>query len=286
MLGYSKEELGKLSGEEMIAPEAVEETARAWGTQIENKGYFVLETLWVRKDGSRIPVEVSGKPLELGDRVVFQLIARDITERKRVEEALRQSLENVRTTLKSTIEAMALAVELRDPYTAGHQRRVTHLACAIADEMTLSAELVDGIQMVGTIHDIGKICIPAEILSKPGRLTEAEFAIMKAHCQTGYAILKRIEFPQPIAQIVLQHHERIDGSGYPAGLSGEDISMEARIIAVADVAEAMASHRPYRPALGIDKALEELSQERGILYEPEVVDACVKLLSQRQVTLE
>lgn len=231
-------------------------------------------------------MEVSGKPLTLGNHVVFQLIARDITERKQAEETLRQSLENVRSTLKSTIEAMTLAIELRDPYTAGHQRRVTHLACGIADDMALGEEFVDGIQMAGTIHDIGKICIPAEILSKPGRLTEAEFAIMKAHCQTGYAILKRIEFPQPIARIVLQHHERIDGSGYPAGLSGKDILMQARIIAVADVAEAMASHRPYRPALGIDKALEELSQGRGVLYEPEVVDACVKLLSQRKVTLE
>ncbi|GAF81991.1 unnamed protein product, partial [marine sediment metagenome] len=169
---------------------------------------------------------------------------------------------------------------------AGHQRRVTTLATSIATEMGRSEELIQGISMGGIVHDIGKIYVPAEILSKPTRLSEVEFDMIKAHCQAGYDILKPVEFPWPIAQIVFQHHERMDGSGYPSGLSGEDILLEARILAVADVVEAMASHRPYRPALGIDKALEEIVQNKGKLYDPKVTDACKKLFAEGRFKFE
>jgi putative nucleotidyltransferase with HDIG domain len=206
-----------------------------------------------------------------------------------VERVIRKGVEKNKTNISTmlqkameqTVYAMALTVETKDPYTAGHQQQVVHLACAIAEEMGLSTEQIHGIRMAGIIHDIGKIYIPSEILSKPGPLTEIEYVLIKAHPQTGYNILVTIEFPWPIAKIVLQHHERMDGSGYPSGLSNEGIILEARILAVADVVEAMACNRPYRPALGIDKALEEISQNRGILYYPPIVDACLKLFNEK-----
>jgi len=213
-------------------------------------------------------------------------LERDITERKQAEEELEQSRENLQRTLTGTIQAMAYTVEVKDPYTAGHQRRVTNLACAIANEMNLSKDQVDGIRMAGVVHDIGKINVPAEILSKPGRLSEIEFNMIKTHAQVGYDILKTIEFPLPIAQIVYQHHERMNNTGYPQGLSGNDILMEARIIAVADVVEAMSSHRPYRPALGIDKAIDEIKKNKGILYDTEVVDACLIILDKKEFEFE
>lgn len=198
-------------------------------------------------------------------------------EHKRAEKELRESVEKLRRTMKGTIYAMALTVEMRDPYTAGHQRNVASLTWAMAGEMELSESEIEGIHLAATIHDVGRTSIPAEILSKPSSLTDIEFLIVKRHPQVGYDILKMVEFPWPIAQIVLQHHERMDGSGYPKGLSGKDILLGARILAVADVVEAMASHRPYRPAHGINKALEEISQNRDTLYDASVVDACIKL---------
>jgi hypothetical protein len=211
----------------------------------------------------------------------------NLAERKRTERELQRSLEKLQVTLEGTVRALASAVEMRDPYTAGHQREVTRLACAIANEMGLPEAQIEGIRMAGLIHDIGKINVPAEILSKPGILTGLEFGLIKTHPQVGSDILNgTIEFPWPIAQIVLQHHERMDGSGYPQGLSGEEILLEARILGVADVVEAMASHRPYRPALSINKALEEISQNRDVLYDPEVVDACLKLFTEKGFKLE
>jgi putative nucleotidyltransferase with HDIG domain len=163
---------------------------------------------------------------------------------------------------------------------------VTQLACAIAREMGLNNKMMEEIRVAGTLHDIGKMYVPSEILTKPGRLTEPEFNMIKTHSKAGYDILKMIEFPWPVAPVVLQHHERIDGSGYPSGLSAKDILLEARILAVADVVEAMSSHRPYRPARGIDKALEEISQNRGILYDPAVVDTCLKLFAEERFKFE
>lgn len=224
---------------------------------------------------------------DIQDTVIGKtIVLHDITKLRRAEEQLQQSFENLEKAIRETIQVVASIVEARDSYTADHQRRVTNLASAIAAEMGLSKDQIDGIRMAGMVHDLGKISVPAEILSKPGRITEREFDIIKSHTQVGYDILKTIEFPWPIAQIVLQHHERMDGSGYPQGLSGRDIMLEARILAVADVVEAMASHRPYRPALGIDKALEEISQKKGILYDPHVVDACLKLFTERRFQFE
>jgi putative nucleotidyltransferase with HDIG domain len=210
----------------------------------------------------------------------YDNLQRAIAVRERAEKDLKQSLEKSQRLLEQTVNVLASTVEMRDPYTAGHQRQVNKLACAIAEEMGLPEEQIDGIRMAALIHDIGKIYVPAEILSRPGELTETEFGLIKIHSQAGHDVLKPIEFPWPVAEIVLQHHERLNGSGFPQGLSGEEILLEARIIGVADVVEAMSSHRPYRPALGINKALEEISQNRGVLYDPQVVDVCLKVFSE------
>nr|HID58546.1 HD domain-containing protein [Desulfobacterales bacterium] len=202
-------------------------------------------------------------------------------EQSRIDEELRQSFEKLKRTLRDTVNALSSIVEMRDPYTAGHQRRVADLAKAIAEDITLTDEQIEAIHMAGLIHDIGKISVPADILSKPSRLNKPEMDLIKSHPQVGYDILKGIEFPWPIAEIVFQHHERMNGSGYPKGLRGEEILMEARVLGVADVVEAMASHRPYRPALAIDKALEEISKNKGILYDTEAVDACLNLFAKK-----
>jgi len=176
---------------------------------------------------------------------------------------------------------MAAIVEMRDPYTAGHQARVADLATAIAKQIGLPEEQVHGIHLAGTVHDLGKINVPAEILSKPGKITDIERSLIKIHPQAGYDILKGIDFPWPIAQMVLQHHERFDGSGYPQGLKGDQIIIEARILCVADVVEAMSSHRPYRPRLGIETAIEDITRQRGIYYDPQAVDACLALFREQ-----
>jgi putative nucleotidyltransferase with HDIG domain len=207
-------------------------------------------------------------------------------EREQAEEQLQRSLKELRRAFEGTVNVLVSAIEMRDPYTTGHQRRVAQLACAIANEMGLSEEQIEGLRMAGLIHDLGKVGVPAEILSKPGQLSELEWGMIKAHPQVGYDILKTTDFPWPVAQIVLQHHERMDGSGYPQGLSVEDIMLEVGVLAVADVVEAMASHRPYRPAHGIDRALEEISQNRGVLYHPRAVDACLKLFVEKDFKLE
>ncbi|MEW5944133.1 MAG: HD domain-containing phosphohydrolase [Pseudomonadota bacterium] len=208
-------------------------------------------------------------------------ILQNITEHERAVQERQRQLENLRDGLEATIEAMAAVIELRDPGTAGHQRRVADLAAAIAEEMGLPEEQTHGIRLAGIVHDLGKIQVEPEILNKPARLDEAEFNAVKAHSQASYDILKDIEFPWPIAQMVLQHHERLDGSGYPHGIKGEEILTEAKILGVADVVEAMWANRAYRPGLGIDAALEEISAHRGILYAPEVVDACIRLFREK-----
>lgn len=200
----------------------------------------------------------------------------------RLEVQLKEALESLKKTLEGTVNALGSALSKRDPYTAGHQQRVSQLACFIARKIMLSEEQVEGLRVAGLLHDIGKIYVPAEILSKPGRLTESEFNIMKTHPQVGYDILKTVEFPWPVALTILQHHERLNGSGYPDGLSGEAIILEAKILGVADVVEAMSSHRPYRPALGLDKALKEISTNRAILYDPRVVDICLLIFEKNK----
>jgi PAS domain S-box-containing protein/putative nucleotidyltransferase with HDIG domain len=199
----------------------------------------------------------------------------------RLELKLQQSYKKLQKTMEGTINIVAKIVETRDPYTAGHQLKVSKLATAIAREMKLPPDKIEGIRIASLVHDIGKISIPAEILSKPTKLNEIEYSLIKDHSQIGYDILKTIDFPWPVAKIVIQHHEKINGSGYPQSLKDNKILLEARIMGVADVVEAMSSHRPYRPALGLDKALEEISQNKGILYDPEVVDTCIKLFKEK-----
>lgn len=199
---------------------------------------------------------------------------------------LQESQEKLQKTIDGVIRLVVNTVESRDAYTAGHQQRVALLASAIAEEMGLSANVVKGVEFAGKIHDLGKISVPAEILSKPTKLYDAELELIQMHSQKGYDILKEIEFPWPIAEAVYQHHERMDGSGYPRGLKGEDILLEARIICVADVVEAMASHRPYRPSLGIEVALGEIKSKRGTLFDAVVVDACLRLFLEKGYLLE
>ncbi len=206
----------------------------------------------------------------------------DQTYRRNLEQMVEERTAELQETLKGTIFALTMTVEYRDPYTSGHQQRVSDLATAIAKEMGFPEDKIMGIRMAGVLHDIGKIAIPVEILSKPGRLSKTEFELIKNHPQVGYDILNSIKFPWPISQIILQHHERIDGSGYPNGLLGKEILIEAKILGAADVVEAMASHRPYRPALGIDKALEEISINKGKFYDTEVVNACLRVFKDEK----
>ncbi|MDJ0817483.1 MAG: HD domain-containing phosphohydrolase [Desulfobacterales bacterium] len=210
-----------------------------------------------------------------------RLLKNEVENRKQMQQELQQSFENLERAMHSTIQAISMTVEKRDPYTSGHQLRVAILAKAIAQELKLPESQIESIYMAASIHDIGKISLPAEILVKPIPLTDIEISLIQAHAQAGYDILSGIDFPWPIADIVVQHHERLNGSGYPRGLEGEEILLEARILCVADVVETMASHRPYRPSIGMDKALEEIDTNRGVLYDPHVVDACLTLFQEK-----
>jgi PAS domain S-box-containing protein len=244
------------------------------------KGY---EAEFYRRDGKKTWVSISMHAVrdDQGNLLYYQGIDQDITDRKKMERERQENMERLRRSLGATINAMAVTVETRDPYTAGHQRRVADLARAIAAEMKLTNEQIDGIRMASMIHDIGKISIPSEILAKPTKLTELEFNLIKTHSQSGYNILKDIDFLWPVAQMILEHHERINGSGYPNGLKGDQILLESQILAIADVVEAISSHRPYRPAFGINIALDEITKNRGILYNPIVVDACLRLFRDK-----
>jgi putative two-component system response regulator len=199
--------------------------------------------------------------------------------RQELENRVMERTAGLKNALEGMIQVMTRTIETRDPYTAGHQQRVAGLAVAMAEEMGLGKDLIEGIHMGGRVHDLGKISVPAEILSKPGKLTEIEFALVKTHATTGYNIIADVEFPWPIARMVLEHHEKMNGTGYPRGLSGDEILLESRILCVADVVEAMSSHRPYRPALGVDIALEEISRNKGVLYDTAAADACRALFS-------
>lgn len=244
------------------------------------KDFQPQETQVTCKDGTVRYVEVTGNYIGTKLMAVF----RDITQRRRGEEELRQSVNKVRRTLWSFIRATIKMVEMRDPYTANHQQKVSQLASAIARELGFTEDKVEYISIAGMVHDIGKIYVPTDILSRTGLLNGFEWEIMKTHVQGSYDILKNIEFPWPIAQIALQHHERLDGSGYPYGLKGDDICQEARILAVADTVEAMSSHRPYRPAKPVSEAMKDIYQNQGTLFDPEVVKACVRLFNEKGFT--
>jgi putative two-component system response regulator len=217
--------------------------------------------------------EVYRREIERSNRTLESRVQEQVQQ-------LRESFAKMRKTLEGTVLALSSAVEIRDPYTAGHQQRVTSLACAIGREMGMTEDKVDGLRVAGLLHDIGKICVPAEILVRPGRISDIEFSLIKVHVQVGHDILSPIEFPWPIARIVVQHHENWDGSGYPAGCAGNDILVEARILKVADCVEAMATNRPYRAALGIDAALDEISRNSGIRYDPVPAEICKGLFEK------
>jgi PAS domain S-box-containing protein len=233
---------------------------------------------------SRLPHETQGKELELLEELASDLAFG--VQSHRTSLAHEEGMKRLHDAMMATVEAVSIALEKRDPYTAGHQNRVASLSVAIAREMGYSEERIEGIRLGSMVHDIGKISVPAEILNRPGRLSSDEFGIIKAHPEAGYDILKGVDFPWPIAQMVLQHHERIDGSGYPLGLKGAEITEEARILAVADVVEAITSHRPYRPSLGLDIALAEVERGRGSAYDPQVVDACLSLFREKDFEWE
>jgi PAS domain S-box-containing protein/putative nucleotidyltransferase with HDIG domain len=236
-------------------------------------------TFWSESSFSIVKDE-EGKPMGILG------VGRDITQRRKSEDDLRKINERLYKAMNGAVETISMISELRDPYTAGHQNQVAKLSAAIAEEMGLPEKKVAALRMAGTLHDIGKVSIPSEILSKPGRLNKIEVDMIRDHPRVGKEILKTIDFPFPICRYVAEHHERVDGSGYPAGLKGSEISIEARILAVADVVSAISSHRPYRPALGMDKAIEEITLNKGTLFDPEVVDACVRLFTQKGFKLE
>lgn len=276
MFGYEHQELLGRSGFDLVTPES----RKVLMEQIGSGSDDPYEAVGVKKDGTTFPIEIHGKTAIFEGHTVRVGAVRDISERKRAEEEQKRNYQKLKETLEGTIAALAATVESRDLYTSGHQKRVAKLAVAIAKQMNLSEEQIFGVRLSALIHDIGKIAVPLEILNKPGKLSEDEFAKIEVHSQVAYEILKKIEFPWPIAQVVAQHHERLNGSGYPKKLSGEEIQLEARILSVADVVEAMASVRPYRPALGIEKALEEITAKKGVLYDSKVVEACVKIFKE------
>jgi len=263
------------------------------GYYLNNKQLFdtgapqTCELRMVKKDGTGFWAHLEATTaLDNNGASVCHVAVIDITERKQAEDRMEKTLESLRKAFSTTIQVLVSAVETRDPYTSGHQLRSADLALAIATEMGLSQEKIDGISMAGSIHDIGKLSIPAEILSKPTKLSEIELPLVKQHAQKGYEMIKNVESPWPLAEIVYQHHERIDGSGYPRNLKGDEILLEARILAVADVVESMASHRPYRPALGLDAALEEIDNNKGTLYDADAVEACLSLFREKGFELE
>ena len=289
LLGYPREDLlGKNDYDFFPREQADFFTEKDRNVLREKKIVDILEEpIQTRNKGARI-LHTKKVPIldEKGNPAYLLGISEDMTERKQAEQKLQQTLESLRKAFGTIIQVLVSAVETRDPYTAGHQNRSADLARAIAAEVGFSQDKIDGIRMAGSIHDIGKLSIPAEILAKPTKLSEIEFPLIRQHAQKGYEMLKDVESPWPLAEIVYQHHERMDGSGYPRGLKGEEILIEARILAVADVVESMASHRPYRPALGLAAALEEIENNKRTLYDADAVDACLRLFREKGFKFE
>ncbi|MFH1436259.1 MAG: HD domain-containing phosphohydrolase [Pseudomonadota bacterium] len=280
MTGYPREKILSMRADQLHPQDAVDATMKFFEDQA--AGWSgIVESELLTALGRKIPVSINAAMVRIEGRAYLQGIFRDISEQKKAEREMRESYDRMQKVMEGVIHAMVATVEMRDPYTAGHQRRVARLATAMAAGMGLSAMDVEGVHMAAVIHDLGKIYVPSEILAKPGRISEMEFSMIKMHPRVGYDILKKIEFPWPVADIVLQHHERMDGSGYPGGLKGEAILVQARIIAVADVVEAMASHRPYRPALGIDVALDEISKGSGTRYDGDAAARCEQMFGEK-----
>jgi PAS domain S-box-containing protein/putative nucleotidyltransferase with HDIG domain len=282
--GYTKEELIGMNYRRYTPEDKIEQYIAIFsGVMSSGKPVYRQPVENIRKDGSRAYLESSMFALrdEKGEINGLHGVSRDVTAHKESEKRLEKSFEALRKTLDGSVQAMAKIVEMRDPYTSGHQVRVAELATAMAWDMKLPDDTITCIRTAAILHDIGKMYVPSSILSKPGKLTEAEFNIIKMHAQGSCDILSSIDFPWPIATIVAQHHERMDGSGYPKGLTAAEILPEAKILAVADVVEAMSSHRPYRPALGVRKAVAHIIQKRGQLYDEDAVDSCLRLYRKR-----
>ncbi len=276
-LGYCAEELVGRSLLSILHQEARADALSLLAGRLAKPGEVAQwERRHVRSDGGELMLKASGRAIRGTDgEPVVLVVCEDITERKLAEERSEESLRQLEKLLDETVQTLAAVVEVKDPYTSGHQRRVVQLATAIAGRMDLPPSQVQTLRVAGLLHDIGKIQVPSDILSKPGSLSDAERTIIQTHSEVGHRLLRGISFEGPAAEIVLQHHERMDGSGYPNHLKGSDILLEARILGVADVVEAISSHRPYRPALGIGHALSEVSTLSGVLYDPAVVDACL-----------
>jgi PAS domain S-box-containing protein/putative nucleotidyltransferase with HDIG domain len=281
LLGYRRDEFFCLGMSDFEAVESQEETIKHIKS-IDIQGKATFATRYRKKNNELRDILVNAKAFAIGKGRFIQFILHDITDNKKKEEFYKYHLEQSKKIIEGTIQAMGKAIEIRDPYTAGHQRRVAKLACLIAKKMGFDDEKIESVRVASKLHDIGKIYVPAEILAKPGKLNDMEFNMIREHPRVGYEILKTEEFPWPIAKIVFQHHERINGSGYPDGIR-KDIMIEARILAVADVVEAMASHRPYRAALGLKKALQEINLNKGKLYDKQVADACIELFCKRHL---
>ena len=289
--GYEPEEAMKQTPAQTVTPSSLNLALGILSEVMElekseHRDIYVSRTFQVemsRKDGTSVWTEVKASLIRDENQRAIGImgVTRDITDRKQSEDELQKTLGRLRKSIDTTIGVLVSAVESRDPYTAGHQLRVADLARAIATEMGLPQDKIDGIRMAGSIHDIGKLSIPVEILSKPTKLTDIEFTLIKGHSKIGYEMLKDVESPWPLAQIVYQHHERMNGTGYPRNLKGDEILMEARIMTVADVVEAIASHRPYRAALGVEIALEEIEKNKGVFYDATVADACLRLFREK-----
>lgn len=291
ILGFTPEERKAQQFDEQISPQCLkrvfealaEELEREKANDVDPDRSRIMTLDFYHKDGSIKSLETNIRAIRdsKGALTGFYGLSRDITEHKKVEEERKETLESLRKAFGAIVQVMVSVVETRDPYTAGHQLRVADLARSIATEMGLPKEKIEGIRIAGSVHDIGKLPIPAEILSKPAKLSELEFSMIKEHPKNGYEFLKDIEYFRLLAEIVYQHHERMDGSGYPRNLTGGEILIEARILAVADVVEAMASHRPYRPSLGIDAALEEIRMNSETLYDNDAVTACLRVFQEK-----
>jgi PAS domain S-box-containing protein len=286
IFGYGPEEMIGMDPLSMVMPQDLAYAEHKLRSQFELGVPSVrLEIRGRRKDGNAIFVEGESRTIELNGSTMAVGIFADITKKREAENREREYVERLERVFHQTVELVAAIGELRDPYTHGHERRAADLAAAIAVQLGLDAQTVEGVRIASYLHNIGNVGVPAEILVKPSRLSALESELVRGHAQAGYEIIKQVDFPWPVADIVWQHHERLDGSGYPRGLKGNDIRLEARILAVADTVEAMSSHRPYRPALGIDRALAEVQNNRGTLYDSAVVDACLVLFRERGYVL-
>jgi len=291
ILGYEQDEILGKNWFDSFFPQSIKEDMKKKHYQV-NNGQLELEVCkevpLFTKSGEKRLISWHCSLLEDGGgNVIGTLLSgEDVTDTVRARTELEMSHKKLNMAFEGIIKVLNRTMALRDPYTAGHQERVSQLACDIAKKLGLDKKQIEAVRLASLVHDIGKIAVPVEILTKASSLSDIEFAFIKAHPKTAYDILSNIEFPWPIAEIVLQHHERLDGSGYPQGLKGDQILLEARILAVADVVEAMSSHRPYRPALSLDEAVKELLRGRGKIYDPEVVGACVELISSGEFTFQ